>query len=72
MAIRIYNDGGKITANELAKWLICDKAETAFYFDKDDHGLTERERELVVECMDKQIDRIRKILGINKILNKSR
>ena len=68
MAIKIYGDGKALTANQFAKWILFDKTETAFYFDGDEHGkMTDKERNQVINCMQKQQDRIHKLLGIDKI-----
>ncbi len=66
--IKLYGEGDKLTPNQLAKWLIYDKTELAFYFDSDEHGgLTDKERDQVVNCLEKQQNRVFKLLGIDKL-----
>jgi len=69
MTIKVFDT--KVTANEYAKWLLYDKMQSAFYFtDYDADGMTEREIEEVSRFLEKQHDRVRQFLGINKIMHK--
>ena len=70
MTIKVFDK--PVTANQFAKWMLYDKTEAAFYFsDYDADGMTEREKAEVYKCLEKHSDRIRKYLGIAKIIEGS-
>jgi len=70
MSIKLFD--APVTANEYAKWLLYDKMEAAYYFrDYDHEHMTERECEEVGRFLEKNHDRVRKMLGIGKIVAKT-
>lgn len=58
--------GEKVTANQLAKEIIKDTLESAFYWDEkmlwEVNDMTEREQNQVNEYVEKQFYRVRKLL----------